>query len=1028
MSNHLIVGLGGTGGKVIRNLRKAIYRDGKPSTAVAGSDAMNSSIDKVEQATPPGVKLDYLYVDSSSEHMGVSDPEWKVIGENVQLDKASHLLIEGSDLKSRLESIDSYPALKPWIGERKDWDSILNLGAGGAKVLGGQKRRLGRLLFASNAKSFQDRVVSKVSRLKSVGRTHSVTFHIVAGLAGGTGSGCLIDSIALIRSAYEDATQFPIILYVLLPDEHPNQGWNTGNYHANGYAALTELNALGVGQYLPYNLLGRNGERFAKLDAPFKICYLVTNQNSNNAEFTVDKEIPELMAQMLYQKLVAASQGTSKPIRRIVEWENKEISHEGKFRKGGSARCRLFASFGIKKISYPEDEIREYIGYLLSAQTLNQMLVNNWAQGYLGEPLELGVEGIVSDTTYQKTMNLDREVFYLERLFSTEEEEKDQKQWKPFVAEWKTYIERVSADLVTQEDNWLDSLKHKCEDREKKSFRDGRGVLDYFAWKQDRVVGYAKMIAGEIEAKLGSDLIDGRRSLTEIDLILNCLCSLLEKNRVIWKKQQEEDEASAARERLGWTENIQRFEDLGPLAKLLFPGTKTQIFETGKIGMTNYFILKTRMTATEFAFTFVEKVRQELMKAKTYVMETIAAFRSVARDCEKKANELKPEESTRHSKEVFLRLFNGDEVTRYMSALIGNREFQDMQARQARQAMAEKLMRGRSELRHLPSSKENGNLFDILAASSHSTLSTFDASTSHAEGGQTMPRRLLSVSIIDKLNERYRGNPDKMKEEIGKFMSEAGYLLRINEAQHQKRGPGNDFGDENKATSLIVMMPGADSDNDFVKELRRTFETSVAGTDVQFIDAGDTKRHEITILSFVQLFPLRYVSVLEKLKEKYDARLKDGNARQRLLEIHTEGTGDDFPALYTPPTRDIAGPTLLLALSLGTVRPKNAGTLKDAFVTDKDKDELGIGFEASLQKISTKVILEKVDELNSQRCREIQKDREKIDGVRNSLKTLATEIAAGDDDKSREMDRYQKLAEVEFDGFLNTKEGQEESA
>jgi hypothetical protein len=1027
MSNHLIVGLGGTGGKVIRNIRKAIYRDGKPSTAVAGSDVTNSNIDKVEQATPPGIKLEYLYVDSSREHMGVADPEWKVLGENVQLDKASHFLIEGSDLKSRLDDIGAYPAIAPWIGKTQDWDSILNLGSGGAKVLGGQRRRLGRLLFASHAASFKERVVSKVTRLKSVGQTDSVTFHIVAGLAGGTGSGCLIDSVALIRGAYSDTTQFPIILYVLLPDEHPNQGWNTGNYHANGYAALTELNALGVGQYLPYNLAG-HGERFAKLDAPFKICYLVTNQNSNNAEFTVDKEIPELMAQMLYQKLVAVSLGTSKPLDRIVEWENKEISHEGKFRKGGKARCRLFASFGIKKISYPEDEIREYIGYLLSEQTLNQMLFNNWAQGYLDESFELGVEGKVADTTYQKTLNLDREVFYLERLFSTEEEEKDQKQWKSFDAGWKTYIEGVSADLITQEDNWLDSLKHKCEDRETKSFREGRGVLDYFRWKQDRVAEYAKMIAGEIEAKLGSDLIEGRRSLAEIDLILNSLCSLLEKNRIAWKKQQEDDEASAARERSGWTENIRLFEDLGPLAKMLFPSTKTQIFEAGKFGMTQYFIFKTRVTAAEFAFTFVEKVRQELMKTKDHVVDTIAAFRSVARDCKKKANELKPQEGTRHSKEVFLRLLNSDEVTRYGSALIGNREFQDMQARQARQAMAEKLMRGRSELRHLPSSKENGNLFDILAASSHSTLSTFDASTSHAEGGQTTPRRLLSVSIIDKLNERYQGNPDKMKEEIGKFMNEAGYLLRINEAQHQKKGPGTDFSDQNKATSLIVMMPGANSDNDFVKELRRTFQTSVAGTDVQFIDPDNTRPHEITILSFVQLFPLRYVAVLEKLKEKYDSRLKEGDAKQRLLEIHSEGNGDSFPALYVPPTRDIAGPTLLLALSLGTVRPKNAGTLKDAFVTDKDKDELGIGFEASLQKISTKVVLEKVDELNSQRCREIQKDRDKIDDVRNKLKTLATEIAAGDDDKSREMDRYQKLAEVEFDGFLNTKESQEESA
>ncbi len=80
MSNHLIIGLGGTGGKVIRNIRKAIYRDWRPPSIREEGAEKDSAIDKVAKATPPGLKLDYLYVDSSREHMGFEDPEWKVLG------------------------------------------------------------------------------------------------------------------------------------------------------------------------------------------------------------------------------------------------------------------------------------------------------------------------------------------------------------------------------------------------------------------------------------------------------------------------------------------------------------------------------------------------------------------------------------------------------------------------------------------------------------------------------------------------------------------------------------------------------------------------------------------------------------------------------------------------------------------------------------------------------------------------------------------------------------------------------------
>ena len=1022
MSNHLIIGLGGTGGKVIRNIRTAIFRDWKPSSVGNKSKNTDPAVDKVAQATPSGLKIDYLYVDSSKEHMGPEDDSWKVLGENLQLNPSSQLHLKGSDLKTRLDDVLSYPALAPWIGEPKDWAPILNLGSGGAEILGGQKRRLGRLLFASNASDFMARVNQKANKLKTGTTKASVTFHIVSGLAGGTGSGALIDAISLIRNEYRSSEDYPIILYLLLPEEHPLQNWNTGNYHANGYAALTELNALGVGTYKSHNLLG-HGERFEHLNSPFKICYLITNENSHGAPFGVDKQIPELMAEMLYQKIVAGKHGVDRQLGRIVEWENMEISHEGKGDPGISGRCRLFASFGIKKISYPEEAIQDYIGLSLTAQTLKQMLFNNWAQGYLGEPTDFVVEGLVGDPVFQKELDLDREVFFLERQFSPDDTEKDQRGWRKFEVEWKIYIEKLSEDLVDHEGNTLEVLRHRCEEKEKSNFRDGRGIVEYFDLKKDRIPEYARMVAAEIETRFANQLIDGERSLTEIEAILKALCRLLDKKRTEWSAGCETASSNAAKERVGWTENLSRYGDLGALAKMI-PGNKERIFEAGRDGMIRYFGLKTSVAAWEFASEFLVKVRNGLEELLDHVTQTIGRFSSQVSHCEARAAEHRPEEANLQSTDVVMRLFNGDEVTRYVEALIGDRDFQDMQARQARNTMVERLMSGRRGLKHLP--QEMSGLLDILAQSSHTTLSTFDST---AEAGAGF-RRLLSVSIIDKLRERYSGDVDRMKREIRDYMSKAGYLLKISESEHAKSGPGTDFSKENKKTNVIVLMPDADSDDEFIVQLRNAFSSAVSDSNtVQFIDTGESRKHEVTILSFVQLFPLRYLDLLAKLREKYRNRLKDGNAKQRMLEIHTEGSEESYPALYVPPVRDIAGPALLAGIALGCVRPKSsggqAGGLDDMLIlTDEDDvptKDLGAGFEGALMTCGTREWLDALNTENGKRSIKHRKEGAGAEKLDTKVKELARHYAGSDDDALRELMGYAKQASKNIEAMMKSK-------
>lgn len=1009
MNNHLIIGLGGTGGKVIRNLRKTIYRD-------------------CRELSPANTRIKYLLIDSSPEHMKVDDPEWKALGVNLQLDPPDQMELTGTGLKTFLEDVHSFPAIAPWIGDPKDWASIVNLGQGGQRVLGGQKRRLGRFLFARHAKDFANRLTLKIADL-TAGAKASAAIHVVSGLAGGTGSGTLIDVISIIRKTYPDSSAYPIILYLLLPEENPKPNWNTGNYHANGYAALLELNALSVGAYRPYNLLG-GGERYQNITDPFKICYLISDHNSNGMRFDVDKEIPDLIAETVYQKMLAEIGGTDKEIAKIQEWENLQIAHEGTM-VGDHVkpeRSRLFASFGIKKISYPEEEIRDHIGYALSRQALLQMLYNNWAQGYLNEPVNLAVQGFIGIASTQEDFHVDRPTFFLEKSFSSNTEEADQSAWKSIEDDWRNFIEKSAADMIEANDgNWLAKLRQTAEDRYSNRYRNAKGVVDYYNWKKDRVREYARELGELIDTKLCADLLEGRRSITEIETILNAFVELLARNDTDWQRQNEADIKLAAKERGIWMENMQRFEDLGVLAKLM-PGNKEKIFEAGKGAITRYFILSTRIAAWEFAQQFVRALQTDLGTRAEYVKKSITAMKNAVVRCDANMAAHAPEENALQSEKVCLRLYNGDEVTRYMDALISSREFQNVQSRRARMQLHQSMMLERTTLKALPTSSDESALHDILEKSSHDTLKDYDAG---AEGGSAESgvfNRLLAVSIIDKLQERFSGDDDKMRNELKEFLLKAGSLLPMDQAERQKKGPGTEYSDDNHKVTLIIMMPDVDAEEGFAKKLRDAMKAAVPdGAHVSFVDSGANRRHEITILRFVQLFPLRYVDVMKKLKEEYQNRMRDGDPKRRALEVHTEGDAESYPPIFVPPVENLVGPSLLLGMSLGVIRPKTGvgmeskglfGALVIVDADDVPQYDLGTGYDGALQTCSNRNILGLLQKANGATLRTREDDKEMLGGLPVKLKELARTMSKGDDDRLKKMMDFANGASKEADLFL----------
>ena len=121
MSNHLIIGLGGTGGKVLREFRKRIYEEFR--------------------TTEPGhgLHLDYVYVDSSPADLN-DRKDWKVMGKSVHLGESQKVNINGINA-SMLENINMYPGLQAFLNPEDIRMMRDKMGPLISAGIGGQRRR-----------------------------------------------------------------------------------------------------------------------------------------------------------------------------------------------------------------------------------------------------------------------------------------------------------------------------------------------------------------------------------------------------------------------------------------------------------------------------------------------------------------------------------------------------------------------------------------------------------------------------------------------------------------------------------------------------------------------------------------------------------------------------------------------------------------------------------------------------------------------------------------------------------------------
>lgn len=949
-SNHLIIGLGGTGGKTIRAFKRMVYDEYRSKDPVIYRREENGTISE----SPHPVKLGYLYVDSDPALMEPNHPSWKVPGDTLQLGKNSQLLIKGANLAGVLENLGAHPNLSPWIGDRAEWRDILDSIVG--EALGGQKRRLGRFLFACKAggdsDGFVGRLKDQVQALRQKSGDNAVTFHVCAGLAGGTGSGSFVDVITQIRKLFPEEEN-RVVLYFLLPEAQPPSGWDTGNYHANGYGALMELNSISVQAFHPHDVADA-GQRFMFRDAsgnpfsPFSGTYLFTNENENGRVLNQEKdELSKMVGSFLFQKIVVANATPwADVLRRMENAENGDGSPESISGTNIPQRSKRFLGFGIKRLIIPEEEIREFISYNFARQAIYQLQFNNWSstQGYVDIPLNEAFAQYVADSRNQERWRMSDPYLNMERGILHAEEIEN---WRGIEDDWKASINGfLQIAMKSDAPLWMPKLAQLAENHFNANWR-GKGVLDFFRMKEGDIKDQAKEIRQRLEADLWEQWVTGNWSMFDIGRLLGELRNfLVEKadgcNRQITKfRAMFEDGKASAPLNSKIRENNSTWVKIGSLAG--FFGKRKNLIQAQAECFKEYYSAKHRVESWSYAAKLLQQVLLEIGDFIDTVQVNISAMSEIVKGDTNSGSENRfvglaeriesrcQENHVQDLKDQVVKLYDPSAVHQFTKKLLRDEEIQRAQTKVVRDSIVTTLGE-RAGFTTFRQKMTRGRLMDILEEACDSQAEKAHNNLVVSEPGI---QRMMGTNIVDILAGKFSGNPLQLKDFARELAGSAGTYLRFDPMEEKRTGPG--ASEPSMKSSLAILLPKGSDYPEFRNDLEAAFIDAFTSPPSFY---ENPKTTEITLITIRNLFPLRYVKQTALLRDKYLERIKR-MARTR-LEVHCEGPSDSWPPIFLPDGEEIRRKMyawLLLAKAMGMTREledPESGT-KSLYLVEKDE-------------------------------------------------------------------------------------------
>jgi hypothetical protein len=975
--NFLLIGLGGTGCAVVRELKKNLYvewrshgNSGTPPEIYAFEEKMGGHLVSSKIAT--------LSVDSNEDDLegqGERARKWRVFGETLNLGDREKVLINPTGINKIIDNLQRYTGVEPWVKEELEFVRDITRGCSGPAGCN-QIRRMGRLALANgkNIENVLSAIADRLNELSGNGGNVGAEIHIACTLAAGTGSGTVLDVVAqLQRYLQNQPGDFNVYIHGFVTAKDVGT-INVGNFYANQYAALTELNAFRLGNYRPWDIVGPARPERIQVKNTFKSVALISETTERGTSVSLEQQI-ENAAEFIFQLSVRQMGDMPHYLRQALTMEDRDQYPAD---VDGGNRSTAFISYGVQRVAIPEKEIREKLAYSFARQVVLKVVYNNWDSCFLPNARSFSANDFVD--AHRESWCVTQEHLYLDRAEETLGQQTHptyEIEWREELLKQENRVREQLGDTFDARKKWLNDFDRRAEAFWENGFRSvgtGGGAENYFTNRRDPTT--LRTRAYELRAIIETDLLNGmERGDREYVLyhLPDALDILLERiandskhfGELVAKAKKQIEEADHRRE-----ETKKEYLKCGRFSGVI--GNKpVGLFNQYREAGTRYYYWRTIALSAQYGQEFCTALVSELKSLNQQVVLFKSRMLLIASNFEA---------------EMLSRIVEiGDETAsedtdylvdvKYVNATIherfeNNKSVQDHHALATVEALAQ-LRKNRAEFgaytEMMPvdgSEQVGGPLVDELrrvadrsAGEAHRRIREED-SEFHGIFGQ---------NIVQKLYNDYGGQVnDEMRHWLRDLMSKAMPMVSF-EANEERMDLGSDV----RAPVLrrCVFVPNCKAvPQQFSQDLRQAILSitgdlkggGVVETYCQDIPE-DRNSSEITILSIAFFFPARFTQTVHGLEEKYKKRLdqlKEKDAQRAYFEVHTESHRPRLPNLMKQGRSEVLKErfsTVLMAtaLELMWIPEDNEQVVfgtKEAYSTGGDMVESGMSISMELRE------------------------------------------------------------------------------
>nr|VFK78970.1 MAG: Tubulin like [Candidatus Kentron sp. SD] len=974
--NFLVIGLGGTGCAVVRELKKKLYIEWRSQ----GNSGVYPEIYSFEGAFG-GQKVESriatLSLDSNEKDLagqGEKDRKWRVFGETLRLGDREKVLIDPSGITKILGSIERYPGIEPWI--KNEIPFVRDINVGSTKAEGcNQIRRMGRIALATgdSQNNFIERVADRIKELRAGGQI-KVEIHIACTMAAGTGSGSVIDALAQIQRFQKiNGYDFPIYVHAFFTARNVGSK-DVGNFYANQYAALTELNAFRMAIYKPWNIGAvkqperlevpdptQEGAGTGDLAGTFKSVAMITDTTEGNFDIPFDDQIDNV-AELLFQLSVRQVGNAPKELRDALS--NEDRAQDPADVSGGN-RSTSFIGYGVQRAAIPEREIREKLSYSFGKQFILRILYNNWDGRFRDSPRIFSRDGFVD--ARRGVWRATRDHLYLDLV----EDATGQPKYDTYEIEWRKEMTRQADRVVEVGDvyearvAWIGDLDRRAENYWEKGFRGkahAGGTIDFFKNRKEpaEIRARASAVRGIIERDLirGFEGRDPDYPLHHIPGAIDFLIKQrIENDRLAFgeleaKAIEQAKEADAQR-----AEIREQYQRAGRWAK----GKHGRLFGNYRDATMRFYYWRTVQLAAEYAQGFCAALIDELHQLQRQVEDFATRLKLINTNFDQEIATRISETEEAEERGDIIHLVDAKAINNTIRERFeGDKAMQDKQIDVTMESL-QQLRADRFEfaayLEKMPvdnTERVAGSFVDELrrvaesnAVEANRYLREFDAKF---EGifGQNIVRKLYSDH-----GDRVDGElEDWLRSLMDRSMPMVAFDPNEEPMDLPKPGP---------VLRRCVFVPKCKSVPDkFEQQLADKIKSIIGGqgscktVESYFFEVPEDRNPgELVIISVAFFFSARYTKVAHGLKDKYIERLEqktDVDSRRAYFQVHTESHNPPLPDLMKLGRRDVLGRNMapiLLAIALDLMRIEEAtGQIRfgnvDSFGRIKDKVDTGM--------------------------------------------------------------------------------------